>query len=185
MSFLTSDYSLTVFMHKPSWMHSYKFNMKSLFHHCFVNYFLFFPASYHFVCFKSFCIDLFSFQTSLGNICWVKKSFLFFGFNDKVFPSSFFSLKDSVGETVDSNLACKHPKQKGKKNSISLNKHTFPKSGRYTRTFTCFHAKKIKIKKKPGKKETQRTKMKTNSFPIQICMTFSQQTGSLEKQIST
>ncbi len=72
----SSDDPLTIFMNKPFWMYSYKINRKSLFHHCLVNYFLSFPASYHSVCFKSFSVALFSCQASLGNICWVKKSFL-------------------------------------------------------------------------------------------------------------
>jgi len=67
---------------------------------------------------------------------------------------------------------------KEKKNSISFKQtHISQKGAIYSNVYLYLW--------KNREKETKRTKMKTNNFSIHICKILSQQTGSLEKQIST
>jgi len=67
---------------------------------------------------------------------------------------------------------------KEKKNSISFKQtHISQKGAIYSNVYLYLW--------KNREKESQRTKMKTNNFSIHICKILSQQTGSLEKQIST
>lgn len=106
-------------MHKPLWMYFYKFNMKSSFHHCFVNYFLSFPASCHFVCFYVFLCSSIFISDIFGKYLLSKEVF----FNDKVFPSSFFFLwRTPWGRQWiviwHANIQSKEKKKKKKKNSI-------------------------------------------------------------------
>lgn len=143
-------------MHKPLWMYFYKFNMKSSFHHCFVNYFLSFPASCHFVCFYVFLCSSIFISDIFGKYLLSKEVF----FNDKVFPSSFFFLRRTPWGRQwiviwHANIQSKEKKKKKEKTQSVLNKHTFPKSGRYTRTFTCIHAKKQRESNSKNKNENK------------------------------
>lgn len=61
----------------------------------------------------------------------------------KFFHQAFFLLRTAWGRQwiVIWHANIQNKEKKEKKHQSVLNKHTFPKSGRYTRTFTCIHPK--------------------------------------------